>query len=138
MDTIRVERAYFDKVFDLDNSNTGSRGHDGIEVPRCLTIDKIAPPIAFPRFDEGEIRFQCSLEYVREAIEFARFLSFSDNGAKTRRRKESCDPGSSRPYAFRERPLRIQFDFDLTGQGQFLELLILSNVRRYDFPNLAG
>src|SRR5881397_3961084 len=96
MDTIRVERAYFDKVFDLGNSDTGSRGHDGIEVPCCLAIDKIAPLIALPRFDEGEIRFQCSLEYVHAAIEFARFLSFSDNRAKTRRRKESCDRSEER------------------------------------------
>src|SRR5213083_922418 len=137
MDTIRVERAYFDKVFDLGNSDTGSGGHDGIEVPRCLAIDKIAPLIALPCFDEGEIRFQCSLEYVRAAIEFARFLSFSNNDAKTRRRKESCDTRTSRPYAFGECPLRIQFDFDLTCQGQFFEQLILSNVRRDDFPNLA-
>src|SRR5437762_1106705 len=33
MDTIRVESAYFDKVFDLGNSDTGSRGHDEIEFP---------------------------------------------------------------------------------------------------------
>src|SRR5439155_10627162 len=41
MDTIRVESAYFDKVFDLGNSDTGSRGHDGIEVPRCLAIQRL-------------------------------------------------------------------------------------------------
>src|SRR5437879_12790458 len=133
MDTIRVESAYFDKVFDLGNSDTGSGGHDGIEVPRCLAIDKIAPLIALPCFDEGEIRFQCSLEYVRAAIEFARFLSFSNNGAKTSRRKESFDTRPSRPYPFGERPLRIQFDFDLSFQCLILEQLILSNVRADDY-----
>src|SRR5437773_10575590 len=110
MDTIRVESAYFDTVFDLGNSDTGSRGHEGIEVPRCLAIDKIAPLIALPCFDEGEIRLQCSLEYVRSAIEFARFLHFINNGAITRRRKESCDTRTSRPDAFRVCPLRIQSD----------------------------
>src|SRR5260370_3542043 len=80
VDLVGRELAEFDELFYFSDYIIGSRGHHGIEVARSLAIDEIAPAVALPRFDDGEVATQSALENVLAAIEFASFLGVGNHG----------------------------------------------------------
>src|SRR6202521_25762 len=110
MNLIGVELAKFDEFFDFGDDVVGGGGHHWIEVARGLAIDEIAPAVALPGFDEGEIATQCSFKDVLTPAEFAGFLAFGNHGAVAGgcvKRWNTRSPGAD---ALREGALRVQFD----------------------------
>src|ERR1700688_4607455 len=69
VDLIRWEFPEFPKFFDFGDYVVGGGGHHGIEVAGGLAVDEIAPAVAFPGFDEGEVAADSSLEDVLAAVE---------------------------------------------------------------------
>src|SRR5713226_729007 len=55
MHLVGVELAEFNQFFDFGDHVVRSGGHHGIEVARGLSINQVAPAVAFPRLDEREI-----------------------------------------------------------------------------------
>src|SRR5258708_21507318 len=64
MNLIGVKLAQFDELFDFGNNVVGGGSHHGIKVARGLSIDEVAPAVAFPRFDEREIAADGALHDV--------------------------------------------------------------------------
>jgi hypothetical protein len=61
MNLIGVELAKLDEFFDFDDNVVGGSRHHRIEVARGLSIDQVAPAVAFPRLDKREIAAQPAL-----------------------------------------------------------------------------
>src|SRR6266568_8163018 len=83
MNLVGIELAGLDEFFDFGDDVVGGGSHHGIEVAGSLAVNEIAPAIAFPRFDEGEIAAEAALHDVHAAVEFAGFFSFRDHRAVT-------------------------------------------------------
>src|SRR5437762_10057798 len=70
-DRVRVEVAELGQLLDLRNRQARRRRHYGVEVARCLAINQVAPAVALPGFDEGEVGREAALEQIPAAVEFA-------------------------------------------------------------------
>src|SRR6267378_5585593 len=55
VDLVGRELAQLDELLDFGDYVVGGGGHHGIEVARSFSVDEIAPAIALPGFDKGEI-----------------------------------------------------------------------------------
>src|SRR5579859_1786466 len=73
-DAIGIEAAELNQFLHLRNGHLCRRGHHGIKVPGCLSVNKVSPPVALPCFDEGVVSFQAALQQIFPAVEFAHFL----------------------------------------------------------------
>src|ERR1700693_3417826 len=110
MDLVRWKLPELDELFDFGDYVVGGGGHHGVEVARGLAIDEIAPAVALPGFDEGEIAAQGSFKDVLTPAEFAGFLAFGNHRAVAGgcvKRGNACSPGAD---ALREGALRVQLD----------------------------
>src|SRR6266568_5594861 len=134
---IRRKLAGFDEFFDFGDDVVGGGSHHGIEVARSLAINEIAPAIAFPRLDEGEIAAEAALHDVRAAIEFAGFLSFSNHGAVAGGGIERGNASAAGAQALGESALRIQFNLEFSAQDELLEEFVLADVGGDHFFDLA-
>ena len=137
VDLVRRELAQIDKLFDFSDDVIGRGGHHGIEVARGLAVDEIAPAVAFPGFDEGEVTADGALEDVGASVEIAGFLAFGNHGAVTSGRVERGDACAAGAEAFGQGALRIQLDLQLAAQDQLLEEFIFANVSGNHFFDLA-
>src|SRR5579864_8869649 len=66
VNTGRVNQVWFqfthlDQMLNLGNRYFCRRRHHGIKIPRGLAIDEIAPLVALPRLDQGEIGLESAL-----------------------------------------------------------------------------
>src|SRR6266436_1327958 len=105
VDLVGRELAEFDELLDFGDYVVGGGGHHGIEVARGLAIGQIAPAVALPGFDEGEIATQGALENIVAAVEFAGFLAFGNHGAVAGGREECGNSGATGANAFGESAL---------------------------------
>src|SRR5438876_6319139 len=127
---IGVELAELHQFFHFgDDVIRGSR-HHRIEVARHLSVDEVAPAVAFPRFDERKISAETALHHVHAAIEFACLLPFGDHSAVTSGCVKRGNAGASRAQPFAQGPLWIQFHLQFTAQDQLLEEFV--------FPDISG
>ena len=55
MHHVGIKFSGFDQVFDFGDGDLGRRRHHGIEIARGFAIDKVAPLVALPGLDEGEV-----------------------------------------------------------------------------------
>src|SRR6266403_710623 len=136
VDLVGRELAEFDELFYFSDYIIGSRGHHGIEVARSLAIDEIAPAVALPGFDEGEVATQSALEHVLAAIEFAGFFAFGNHGAVA----GGCVKGgnaAAAANAFGEGALRIEFYLYFAAQDELLEKFVFADVGGDHFFDLA-
>src|SRR5436309_1401524 len=122
------EPAGFDEFFDFGDDVVGGGSHHGIEVARGLAVDEVAPAIAFPRFDEGEIAAEAALHDVHAALEFAGFLAFGDHRAVTSGRVERGDASAPSAQALGECALGIEFDLQLAAQDELLEEFVFADI----------
>ncbi len=125
------------ELFYFSDYIIGSRGHHGIEVARSLAIDEIAPAVALPGFDEGEVATQGALEHVLAAIEFASFFGFGDHGAVAGGCVEGGNAGAAGANAFGEGALRIEFYLYFAAQDELLEKFVFADVGGDHFFDLA-
>src|ERR1700730_16423372 len=57
MHHVGIQFARFDQVFDFRNRDPGRGCHHGIEITGGFAIDEVAPSVALPGLDEGEVGF---------------------------------------------------------------------------------
>src|SRR6266851_7196183 len=115
---VSLKLAGFDEFFDFGDDVIGGGSHHGIEVARSLSINEIAPAVAFPRFDESEIAAEAALHDVHAAVEFAGFFSFGDHGAIASGGVKRGNAGAASAEAFRKCALGIQFDLQLAAEDE--------------------
>src|SRR5262249_54082438 len=85
----------------------------------------------------GEVRGQSVFKHVHAAIELSRFLVLRHQRSISRR---CVEPGHSRAAgtdSFSESTLRNEFNFQLTGENQFFEELVFTNVGGNHLSNLT-
>src|SRR5262245_29189312 len=68
---VGVELTKLDQLFHLGNDVVGGGGHHRVEVAGGLAINEVAPAVALPSFDEGEIPANAAFHHVLAAFEFA-------------------------------------------------------------------
>ena len=137
MYVIGVELAEFDEFFHFgDDVIRGSR-HHRVKVARRLSVDEVAPAVAFPRFDERKISAETALHHVHAAIEFACLLPFGDHSAVTSGCVKRGNAGASRAQPFAQGPLWIQFHLQFTAQDQLLEEFVFPDISGDHFLDLA-
>src|SRR5208282_625563 len=127
----------FHKFFHLCNYEVSSRSHHWIQIARRLAIDEVAPAIALPRFDKGEIGSQRTFQDVHSAAKFAGLLAFGHNRPKACGRVKRGNARATRAQPPRERPLGIQLQFEFTAERELLEVLIPPDIRGDHLLDLA-
>jgi len=137
VDLIGVELAEFDEVFDFGDNVVGGGGHHGIEVAGGFAEDEVAPPVAFPGFDESEVAADGAFEDELAAVEFAGFFAFGDHGAVTGGSVEGGDARATSAEAFGEGTLRIQFELQLAADDELLKEFVFTDVGGDHFLDLA-
>src|SRR5262249_23646479 len=95
------------------------------------------PLVAFPGFDEREVRLQCPLHDVHSPIEFARLFVLADNCADSRRSKECGNSCSACANTFGKSSLRHQIEFYFSLQNHLLEQLVFADIGPDMFANLS-
>src|SRR5579859_8117199 len=135
---IGIEAAELNQFLHLRDGHIRRRGHHGVKVSGCLSVNKVPPPVALPRFDESVVSLQAALQKIFSAVELAHFLAFGDNSAHARWRKKAGDPRATRPDALGKRALRNQFQFYLALQRQIFEGFVFSHISSDYFPDLPG
>src|SRR5690242_1438832 len=134
---VRVKLADVEQLFDFGDDIIGGGGHHGIEVARGLAVDEVAPAVAFPRLDEREVAAQAALHYVHAAVEFAGLFALGDHGAVAGGCVEGGNARAAGTEALAERALRVQLDLQLAAKHKLLEELVLPDVGRDHFLDLA-
>src|SRR5919198_5301379 len=120
--------AHVDEVLDFRNGDLRSHGHHRIEIARGLAEHQVAPVVAFPRLDEGEVGVERPLHYIPAAVELACLFALRNGGAEPSRCVERRDAGPGSADAFGERPLRVQLQFHRARDHHLLEHLVLANI----------
>src|ERR1019366_6216458 len=110
--------------------------HVGIEITRRLAIDQVTLGIALPRFDQRQVRDQSFLEHVSLTVRGDRWLAFGDLRAHADFGVKPINARTAGAYALRKGTLRIELDFDLTGQILAFEFLVLAHIRGKHFADL--
>ena len=128
MHRVRIKFTHFDQLLDFRDRNLCSRRHHGIEVPRGLPIDEIAPAISLPRLDEGEVGPERPLHHVGAPVEVASLLAFGHNRADARRSEKRRDSRAPGPNALGKRSLRHQVKLYLALQDHLFKELVLADV----------
>jgi len=134
----RIERAHRHQFLHLGDAELGRRCHHRIEITRGLAIDEIAGVVALPRLDQRQVAHQAALHDIFLAVEDLGLLAFGDQSADAGLGVESGNAGAAGAAAFRERTLRIEFQFELSGQVELGEGLILADIGRDHFLDLPG
>ena len=110
-----------------------------IEIPRCFSVGatlRTKPTTAC--LDDGQIRTQPSLPYVRLTAEIFLRLTFRNDGPHPGAREEggyACAAGAD---TFRQGSLRIELKLQFAGQELLLEQLVLADIRRNHLSDLSG
>src|SRR5438132_10058632 len=102
----RIQFAHLDQVLDFGNRDLRGGSHHGIKIARRLAIHEIAPLVAFPSLDEGEIWFEGPFHHVSPAIELTRLLALRHDRPHAARSKVRSDTGACRANPFRKSLLR--------------------------------
>ena len=123
-----IELAHFHQLLDLGHRHLAAGGDHRVEVARGLAIDEVAGLVALPGLDDGQVGADRVLEHVFAAVERARLLAFGELGAVGGARVEARDAGAAGAEFFRQRALRRELQFELSGQHLALELLVLADV----------
>src|SRR6185437_6565921 len=138
----RVDRVWrnladLDQILNFRDRHLRGGRHHGIEVPRGLAINEIAPLVALPGADESKIGFQPSLHDVSAAIELAHFLAFSDDSADARRSEEGGNTGTPGANALRKSSLRDQLQVEPFLEDHLLEKPVFADIAADVALNLA-
>src|ERR1700736_3690651 len=83
VDLIWIKRFRFDELLDFSARDAARRGGEWVEIASRLAIHQVAVSIAFPGFDDGQVRCEPSLENIGVAAELPHFLALRDQGANT-------------------------------------------------------
>jgi hypothetical protein len=132
------ERAGGDDLLDLDQCHLAGGGHHRVEVAGRLAEHQVAALIGLPRLDDGQVGDEAGLHDVVAAVEVADFLALGDQGADAGGGEEGRDARAARADALGQGALRVELQLQLAGQILALELLVLADVGRDHFRDLAG
>src|SRR5215813_2398542 len=138
MYVVGIDLSRFYQVLDLDDRDLGSRCHHGIEVLRRLPIDEVAPLVALPGLDQGEIGLQRVFQHIGSPFELARFLAFGDYRSVAGRSKERMNARATSPNALGKRALRDQLEVDLACYDHLFQQLVLTHITSLVRANLPG
>src|SRR5580698_8536991 len=125
---VRIELARLDQKLDFGNRDPAGGRHHGIEVPRRLAINEIAPAIALPRFNEREVGGHTALKNIRPAAELACLLALGYNCSEPGRRVEAGNARAAGPDTLGQRALRNEFEINAASEHHVFEQLILADV----------
>src|SRR5581483_6277712 len=123
-------------MLDFGNRNLRRRRHHWIKVARRLAIDEIAPLIAFPSFNKGEVGFEGVLHYVHVPAKLAGFLVLSDHSPESGGGEKCGNPCAAGANAFRESPLRGKLKIDFLLKHHLLQQSIFADIAAYVTRNL--
>src|SRR5467141_3162365 len=70
------QRSQFNQLLHFRDHIIRRCRHHGIEIPRGLAIDKVAPAVALPRLDEREVPPQTALKNIFAPVELPGFFPF--------------------------------------------------------------
>jgi hypothetical protein len=113
-------------------------GHHRVEVAGGLAEHQVAALVGLPRLDDGQVGDEAGLHDVVAAVKIADFLALGDQGADAGGGEEGGDARAARADALGQRALRVELQLQLAGQILALELLVLADVGRDHFGDLAG
>src|SRR5262249_55293593 len=130
---VRIQFSRFYQLFNFDNGDIGSSGHDWVEVSSGLAIDQIAVTISLPGLDKGVICTQRKLKKKMFPVPRALPFPFRFYRAIPRGVKKPADACPAGPDAFCEGSLGIELNLQFSVQHQFLEKPILSDISRDHF-----
>src|SRR5438034_4097834 len=80
VNAVGIEFADIDQIFNFDDRDLCGGRHHRIKIAGGLAVNKIAPFVALPCFNESEVCLDCTLHHVFAAIEFTRFFVFGYHG----------------------------------------------------------
>ena len=107
-------------------------------------VDEVAVLICFGGFDECEITEESGFHNVVSGfaavgcVEGAEFFAFGDDGTDSGSGEECWDSSSPSSYAFGERALGVELDFELVAEVLACELVVLTNLGGDHFFDLFG
>src|SRR5580765_732694 len=128
MNAVWIELPRLHNLFHFGNRDARRCGHYGIKVAGGLAENQVTPSVRLPGFDQGEIGFQSALHHIHAAIELAHLLAFRNHGACAGWSEECWNASAARPYALRQRPLRIQLKLNFAAENKLLEQFILTDI----------
>ena len=112
--------------------------HHGVEIARGFAVNKVAEAIAFPCFDQREVRGESAFEQVETPVEFAHLFPLGHDGACARGSVEGRDARACRTDALSKRTLGDQGEIQLPRNDQSFEKFVFANVTAEVGSDLAG
>jgi hypothetical protein len=113
----------------LGDGGLGGHRHDRAEVARGLAVHQVAPAVAAQRLDQREVGVDGRLQHVVAAVDQARFLALGQQGAVAGRAEEAADAGAGGADAFGQVALGREFELDLAGAVQRVEVVGIGLAR---------
>src|SRR3954463_5620541 len=106
MDLVGIDLADLDQLLDLGDGDLAGLRAQRIEVARGLLEHEVAPAVALPGLDDGEVAADRVLEHAVPAVDLPGILAVGDLGAVPGRGVERLDAGAPGAQPFGERALR--------------------------------
>src|ERR1700733_16069633 len=128
MHQARIKLSRFKSLFNFCNRDLSRGLHHRIKIARRLAINKIAPFIALPGLDEGEVSFQRVFHDVSAPVKLAPLLTFGDHSSDAGGRKERRNASTTCSNALGKCSLRDQIELHSPLQYHFLQKPIFADV----------
>src|SRR5690348_1277681 len=125
-------------MFDFGYGYFRGSGHHRVEIARGLAINEIAPPIAFPCFDEGEVSLQRVFHHIQPAIKLTGLFVLAYEGAYPGRRKKCRDTRTSGANALGKRSLWHKLKVNLVLDDHRFQQFVLADVGANVTSDLAS
>src|SRR5205085_5930354 len=138
MDAVGIERADRHDLLDLGDADLAAGGGRQVEVARGLAEHEVAALVRLPSLDDRQIGADAAFEDILLPVEFLDLLALGDLRAEAGLCVESGDARAARAHPLGERPLRTEFNLELTGEELALELLVLADIGGDHLLDLPG
>ncbi len=138
MDVVRIDFTGRDEMLDFGDRHLGGGCHHRIKVARGLAVNEVAGSVALPGVHNREIGNKTGFHDVLLAVELAHFLAFRNQSADAGLGIERGNARAAGADALGQRSLRIEFEFQFTGQVLLCEQLVLADIGRDHLLDLAG
>src|SRR5678816_1566888 len=126
MDAVGIEAADGHNLLYLGDADLAAGRGRLIEIAGGLAEHEVAAFVRLPALDNAEIGADAAFEDIVLAIEILDLLALGDLGADAGLGVEAGNSRAAGPHSLGKRPLRTEFDLQLTSQILPLELLILA------------
>ena len=137
MNAVRVERTHRDNFLHLNHADFAAGCGGLVEIARSLAEDQVAGFIRLPRFHYCKVSKYPALKDIITSAKRLDFLALGDGGPHPRGRIKTGDARTPCPHPFSERALGAEFDFEFASEILPLKFLILADIARHHFLDLA-